>query len=166
MTEIVRLKLSEVSEKTGIPTEVLAAMAKDDLFPQVVRGKAGHAYFPADRVPTWIDCIEILEMERDRHLRRTQALVARLDREIEAVRNDIAEAREHPSQPLGVDFMSLGDRPYGRHDAPDQGQPTVTGILQAFSFARLGVILTDKALRRAKAAAPEGDPPDARGKED
>ena len=157
--EVARLKVSEVSEKTGIPTDVLARMARDDLFPQVVRGKAGHIYFPADQVPTWAECIEILEEERDRHLRRTQALLARLDREIEAVRNDITEARENPNQSLGVDFMSLGDRAYGR-DAIDQGQPTVTGILQAFSFARIGVILHDEALRSAKAAAPEGDPPE------
>lgn len=155
-----QLKLSEVSAQTGIPVDVLTTMARDDLFGQVIRGRSGHVYFPDDRVPTWGECIAILERQRDRHLQRTEMLLARLDSEIEAVRNDIAEAREHPGQQLGVDFMSLGDRAYGRRDAPDQGQPTVTGILQAFSFARLGVIIYDEALRRAKEAAPEGDPRD------
>ena len=43
-----RLKLSEAAAVCGIPTDVLA-MARDGLFPQVVRGKSGHLYSPPGR---------------------------------------------------------------------------------------------------------------------
>lgn len=45
MSEPDLAKLSEASELCGIPT--LKMMAADGLLPQVVRGKAGHVYFPA-----------------------------------------------------------------------------------------------------------------------
>jgi hypothetical protein len=44
-------KLSEASELCGIPTDILKLMAVDGLLPQVVRGKAGHVYFPRNDVP-------------------------------------------------------------------------------------------------------------------
>lgn len=154
-----KLKLSEVSAAAGIPASVLATMAKDDLFPQVIRGRAGHIYFPSNDVPSWTECIELLEEERDRRLRKTAGLLARLDREIEAVRNDIIEAREHPDQPLGVDFISLGDRFRSRPESIE-GQSTVTGVLHAFSFERMGVVIYDDALREAREHTPIGDPPD------
>jgi len=44
-------KLSEASGQCGIP-HILKLMATDGLLPQVVRGKAGHVYFPRNDVPT------------------------------------------------------------------------------------------------------------------
>ena len=38
----------------------------------------------------------------------------RWDTELEAVRNDITEAREYPQQPLGIDLMSSGHWPHDR----------------------------------------------------
>jgi hypothetical protein len=47
-------KLSEASELCGIPTaDIPKLMAVDGLLPQVVRGNAGHVYFPRNDVPTW-----------------------------------------------------------------------------------------------------------------
>ena len=68
-------------------------MAADGLLPQVVRGKAGHVYFPRNDVPTWSECVSLLKEQRDRHLRRAASALRRLDTELEAVRNDITEAR-------------------------------------------------------------------------
>jgi hypothetical protein len=145
-----RVTLSETSKTNGIPRGVLALMANDDLFPQVTKGTAGHAYFPADQIPTWAECIDVLEEERDRQLRRAQALMDRLGREIEAVNNDIVQAREHPDDPLGVDLLTLGHRPYDGYTTAHSGQPTVAGILEAFSFERMSIIQYDRALREAK----------------
>lgn len=44
----------------------------------------------------------LLKEQRDRHLRRAASALCRLETELEAVRNDIAEAREYPQQTLGV----------------------------------------------------------------
>ena len=71
--QLPRLKLSEASARCGIPPRVLKLMASDDLFAQVERGQAGHFYFPDSNVPTWSECIAILEEERDRQLRRASA---------------------------------------------------------------------------------------------
>lgn len=99
------LKLSEVSARSGISPDVLKRMVSDDLLPHAQRGRAGHIYFPADAVPTWAQCVTLLENQRDYHLRCALRLIDRLSRELEAVRNDINEAREHPRQTLGVDLL-------------------------------------------------------------
>lgn len=93
-------KLSEASELCGIPTDILKMMAGDGLLPQVVRGKAGHVYFPRSQIPNWGECVNLLKEQRDRHLRRAASALRRLDTELEAVRNDITEAREYPQQTL------------------------------------------------------------------
>lgn len=154
-----KLKLSEASAANGIPTGVLTNMARDGLFPQAIRGRGGHLYFPETAVPTWNECVEILEEERDRRLRRAKELLNRLDREIEAVRNDINEAREHPAESLGVDFLTIGHRSYGLVDSAE-GQPAITGILQAFSFERMRIVGLDRTLRDARDSVPDGDGPD------
>ena len=78
-------KLSEAAELCGIPTDVLKMMAGDGLLPQVVRGKAGHVYFPRQQIPDWSECITLLKEQRDRHLRRAASALRRLETELEAV---------------------------------------------------------------------------------
>ena len=145
------LKLSEASALCGIPTQILKLMASDNLFPDIERGRAGHFYFPETALPTWSECIAVLEEERDRHLRRATALLDRIDRELEAVRNDINEAREFPRQPLGVDLLSLGDWINDRH----RGQTTVSTILNEFVMQRWRITQYDDALRDALANSPD-----------
>lgn len=48
---------------------------------------------------------------------------------MEAVRNDITEAREYPQQTLGIDLMSFGHWPYDRMASSLRGQPLITGVL-------------------------------------
>lgn len=143
------LKLSEVSAQSGVSLDVLRRMVSDDLLPHVQRGRAGHIYFPADAVPTWAQCVTLLEEQRDHHLRRALQLVDRLGRELEAVRNDINEAREHPRQTLGVDLLALGD---WRQSRPLEGETTTAAILHQFVFERIAIQNYDRALREARNA--------------
>lgn len=138
MSEPQLAKLSEAAELCGIPTDVLKMLAADGLLTQVVRGKAGHVYFPRDTIPTWTECVNLLKEQRDRHLRRAASALRRLETELEAVRNDITEAREYPQQTLGIDMMSFGHWPYDRMGSSLRGQPLITGVLEQFTSERLG----------------------------
>ena len=143
------VKLSEASAMSGISTDVLKQLVGDDLLPHAQRGRAGHIYFPADAVPTWAHCVTVIEEQRDHHLRRALQLVQRLERELEAVRNDISEAREYPRQALGVDLLALGD---WRHSHPLEGETTTAAILHQFVFERIAIQNYDRALREARNA--------------
>ena len=132
-------KASEASEFCGMPIDVLKMMAADGLLPQVVRGKAGHVYFPRSAIPTWSECVDLLKEQRDRHLRRAASALRRLETELEAVRNDITEAREYPQQTLGNrphELWSLALRPHG----VDTARPTlITGVLEQFTTERMAI---------------------------
>ncbi|UCA22988.1 MULTISPECIES: hypothetical protein [Mycobacterium] len=132
-------KVSEASELCGMPIDVLKMMAADGLLPQVVRGKAGHVYFPRSAIPTWTECVKLLREQRDRHLRRAASALRRLENELEAVRNDITEAREYPQQTLGIDLMSFGHWPYDRMASTLRGQPLITGVLEQFTTERIAI---------------------------
>ncbi len=134
------VKLSEVAQLCGIPADVLKLMAADDLFPQAVRGRAGHVYFPEQEVPTWAACVNLLREQRDRHLRRAAAALRRMETELEAVRNDINEAREHPRDTLGIDMMSFGHWPHDRVASSIRGQPLITSVLEQFTTERMSII--------------------------
>lgn len=139
MSEQDLAKLSEAAEQCGIPAEILKMLAADGLLPQVVRGKAGHVYFPRSNIPSWTECVSLLREQRDHHLRRAASALRRLETELEAVRNDIAEAREYPQQTLGIDMMSFGHWPYDRMGSSLRGQPLITGILEQFTSERLSI---------------------------
>ncbi|PND54172.1 DNA-binding protein [Mycobacterium sp. ENV421] len=132
-------KVSEAAELCGMPIDVLKMMAADGLLPQVVRGKTGHVYFPRSAIPTWTECVELLREQRDRHLRRAASALRRLDTELEAVRNDITEAREYPHQTLGIDLMSFGHWPHDRMASTLRGQPLITGVLEQFTTERIAI---------------------------
>jgi hypothetical protein len=102
------LKLSEASELCGISVQILKLLISDGVLPQTVRTPQGDAYLPSEAVPTWQECRDLVGAQRDRHLKRMADLVSRLQMELEAIRNDIAEAREHPTDELGVDLLSAG----------------------------------------------------------
>ena len=83
-------------------------------------------------MPTWEQCRHLVEQCRDYHLARAVKLLDRVDVELEAVRNDIAEARENPTEPLGVDLLSCSV--WGR-----SGQTTLATVLQQFELARMNI---------------------------
>lgn len=104
-----------------------------------MRGRAGHVYFPRSAIPSWSECGDLLREQRDRHLRRAASALRRLDTELEAVRNDIAEAREYPQQTSGIDLMSFGHWPYARMASSLRGQPLITGVLEQFTTERKAI---------------------------
>ncbi|BBN50870.1 hypothetical protein [Mycobacterium avium] len=106
MTKPQGLKLSEAAKLCGISADTLQLLIADELLPQAVRSPRGHAYLPATDVPTWEHCRQLVLRQRDRHLQRATDLIARVEVELEAIRNDITEAREHPAEPLGVDLLA------------------------------------------------------------
>lgn len=153
------LKLSEASKLSGIPMDLIKMLADDGLLDGVERGRAGHLYVRREKVPTWTHCVALIAGRRDRLLQHAEHLLDRLDRELEAVRNDLAEAREFTYQPLGVDLLALGgsaDRVLPLHD----GQPTAAAILGQFAMTRWEIVRWDNALRDARMASPDGDAPD------
>lgn len=158
MSDADLVKLSEVAQSCGIPTDVLKLMASDNLFPQAVRGRAGHIYFPRRDVPSWSECVELLREQRDRHLRRAAAALRRMETELEAVRNDISEAREHPRDALGIDMMSFGHWPHDRVASSLRGQPLITSVLEQFTTERMSILRYHDAYLDALAS--EGREPD------
>jgi DNA-binding transcriptional MerR regulator len=102
------LRLAEVSKMCGCSVDTLRLLIADGKLDQVLRSDRGHSYLPADSVPSQQECRTIIEQRRDHYLRHAQQLLDRLDVELEAVRNDIAEAREHPGQELGIDLVAFG----------------------------------------------------------
>lgn len=133
-----QLKLSEASKLCGINTRTLKLLVADGLL-AAERTPQGQPLIPDDSVPTWSDCRALLEQQRDRHLQTAAKLLERVEVELEAVRNDIAEAREHPAQPLGVDFSTFSF--YGA-----SGQSTLGEVLSQFELARMDVNRYDRAL--------------------
>ena len=92
----------------GCSVDTLRLLIADGKLSQVHRSDRGHAYLPADSVPSQQECRTIIEQRRDHYLHQAQELLDRLNVELEAVRNDIAEAREHPGQELGIDLVAFG----------------------------------------------------------
>jgi len=86
------LKLSEAAKMCGIGVSTLKLLNADGLDPNVVRARKGYPSVPAESVPTWQECRQLVEHRRDRLLQRAAKLVDRVAVEIEAVRNDITEA--------------------------------------------------------------------------
>lgn len=89
--------------------------------------------------PTWSECVSLLKEQRDRHLRRAASALRRIDTELEAVRNDITEAREYPQQALGIDLMSFGHWPHDRMASSLRGQPLIIGVLEKFTTERMAI---------------------------
>lgn len=93
----------------------------------------GNALLPEDSVPTWEECRRPVEQRRDHHLQRAAKWIDRLRVALEAIGNDIAEAREFPNQPLGVDLLASTSYSF------NSGQTTLSAILQQFDLARMEV---------------------------
>lgn len=136
------LKLSEAAKLCGISAETLQLLIADELLPQAVRSARGHTYLPAANVPTWEHCRQLVTRQRDRHLQRAADLIARVEVELEAVRNDITEAREHPAEPLGVDL--LGATSYATYG---NTTTTLAATLQQLDLVRMQIVRYHAALQ-------------------
>lgn len=130
MTDV--FKLSEAAKLCGVSVPTLRMLIADGLLP-ATRTSNGHSLLSADAVPTWQQCRNLIEGERDRALQRAAKEVSRIAVEIEAVGNDIAEARENPRLQLGVDLLAT--------------TKPLSAALSRLDFERTQVILYDRALK-------------------
>jgi DNA-binding transcriptional MerR regulator len=126
------LKLSEASRICGVSASTLKLLLSDQLLPQAVRTQSGHVYLPDDDLPTWEQCRRLVEQRRDHHLQQAAKLIERARVELDAISNDVAEAREHPTEPLGVDLLSSAIW-------AQSGQTTLATVLRQFDLARMHV---------------------------
>lgn len=131
-------KLSEASKLCGVSVATLRMLIADGLLP-AIRTSNGHPLLPADAVPTWQQCRALIEGERERALQRAADQVRRIAVEIEAVGNDIAEARQNPRLQLGVDLQAA--------TAGRSSESPLATALSQLDFERMQVIFYDRALK-------------------
>ncbi|MFV8142044.1 MerR family DNA-binding transcriptional regulator [Mycolicibacterium senegalense] len=139
MTEL--FKLSEASKLCGVSVGTLRLLISDELLPAATRTSNGHPLLPADAVPTWQQCRDLIEKQRATALQRAADHIKRIEVEIQAVGNDIAEAQEHPLQPLGVDLLAANSR------AAHGSETTLSAALSQLDFARIEISIYDRALK-------------------
>ena len=129
-------KLSEAAKLCGIRTQTLNELIADGLLP-VTRTSKGHPLLEA--VPTWQQCRDLIAQQRDLALQHAAALVKRIEIEIQAVSNDIAEARQNPLLPLGVDLLAANSQ--------RSSDTTLASALSQLSTVRTRIIDYDRALK-------------------
>jgi DNA-binding transcriptional MerR regulator len=140
------LKLSEVSQRCGISVAILRQLIDDGLLQESGRAGNGHPLLSLEAVPTWEQCRDLITAQRDRSIVRALEMLDRVSVEVEAVRNDLVEAREHPQEPLGVDLLTSGHYVSG-------DQSTLATALQELSLARFNVVVYQRLLREIVSTA-------------
>ncbi|PZU04546.1 MAG: DNA-binding protein [Gordonia sp. (in: high G+C Gram-positive bacteria)] len=110
------LTLSAAGRECGVRVPVLQMLIQERLLTTgITRTRNGHAYIHRDHVPSWQHIEQrLVAMYADR-LHRADRALAGLETEVEALRNDLTEAQEHPYQPLGDDLHTLAYNPYDHH---------------------------------------------------
>lgn len=129
-------KLSDAAKLCGLRVETLRMLIADGLLP-ASRTSKGSPLLPT--VPTWQQCRELIERQRDFSLQRAADLVKRIGVEVEAVSNDIAEARQDPLLPLGVDLMAANSQ--------RSAETTLATALSQLNSVRLQIVDYDRALK-------------------
>lgn len=120
--------------------DTLKLLIADGLLP-VTRTSNGHPLLAADVMPTWQQCRDLIVQQRERALVRAGELVQRIQVELEAIGNDISEARENPSLPLGVDLLAARGR------EPRGSDNTLSAALRQLDSEQMRVMEYDRALR-------------------
>lgn len=140
----VLLKLSEVHRQTGVDVDTLKMLIQDKLLIRgVERNRTGHVYVRADSLPTHQDIVTLLRKQLERELRTAQNHMRRVEREMEAVRNDLELAVAEPEAPLGHDLMTF------RTHSNDPRDSSLASALSGLQLASWAVQQYQGALKRA-----------------
>lgn len=116
----------EASKLTGIPTTTLKRLCEDRALPGVVRSDRSTYRLRADRLPT-IEQVETLVDERVRRdVRRVRSAFTRVQIELEAVGNDIAELEDDPTSRMGVDLSAFDGSTISGHSTLRQALTRLT----------------------------------------
>lgn len=138
------LRLAEAAKRCGVPVDVLKRLIESGhINSGVVRARSGHAYLREDALPEWADVVELLEHRLRHHIGKARETTRRAIAELEAVVNDLAEAEQHPLDPLGLDLEAFN--PYSRH-ARDK---SFAALLERLLFDTGDVLAYSEALRKA-----------------
>ncbi|GAT01236.1 MerR family transcriptional regulator [Mycolicibacterium fortuitum] len=129
-------KLGDAAKLCGVRVDTLRMLIADGLLP-AARTSRGDPLLPT--VPTWQQCRELIEQQRDVSLQRAGELVERIGIEVEAVGNDIAEARENPLLPLGVDLTAANSQ--------RSSDTTLAVALSQLNSVRMQIVDYDRALK-------------------
>ncbi len=130
----VLLKLSEVHRQTGVDVDTLKMLIEDQLLVRgVERARNGHVYVRADCLPTHQDVLALLREQLGHELLAAQKHMRRVERELEAVSNDLDLAVEDPEAPLGHDLLTL------RSHSRDRRDSSLSSALSGLEFATFAV---------------------------
>ncbi|QFQ31030.2 hypothetical protein EEW87_012980 [Janibacter melonis] len=97
----------EASRLTGISTSTLKQLCEGQALPGVVRVDRYTYRLRTDLLPTIEQVQHILDERIRIDVRRVRAAFARVQVELEAVGNDIAELEDDPSARIGVDLAAF-----------------------------------------------------------
>lgn len=126
------LTLSAAAKESGVRVQVLQMLIQDRKITNgIARTRNGHAYLHRDHVPSWTDIEAILAAMYDERLTLTDAALTAVETEVEAVRNDLTEAQEHPDARLGDDLLAVTRNPYD----PSVSTRTLSGAMSKFRDA-------------------------------
>jgi hypothetical protein len=141
----VLLKLSEVHRQTGVDVDTLKMLIGDGLLVQgVERGRNGSVRMRADYLPTYQALLHLLREQLMHRLRTAQAHMRRVEREMEAVRNDLELAVADPAAPLGHDLLTL------RTHSNDPRDTSLASALSGLQFATWAVQRYQEAVKRTE----------------
>jgi hypothetical protein len=143
---VATLKLGDVAKLCGVNAGVLRRLIDDGALAGSVRSTTGHVYLREDCVPTWHQVVEMLEAQFAVHVHKAQAAHARVQVEIEAVRNDLELALEAPYEVLGDDLTSFHSFPH------DPRQSSLSSALFRMEVEVFAVAAYSQALRETRAA--------------
>ena len=126
------LTLSAAAKEAGVRVQVLQMLIQDrKITAGIARTRNGHAYLHRDHLPTWSQIEHTLASMYVERLTLTDAALRAVETEVEALRNDLTEAQEHPDGPLGDDLLEVTKNPYDR----TVSTRTMSGALAKFRDA-------------------------------
>lgn len=126
------LTLSAAAKEAGVRVQVLQMLIQDrQIIEGIARTRNGHAYLHRDHLPTWTEVEHTLSTMYTDRLRLTDVALSAVETEVEALRNDLTEAQEHPEARLGDDLLEVITHAYDR----TASTRTLTGALDKFKNA-------------------------------
>lgn len=126
------LTLSAAAKEAGVRVQVLQMLIQDrKITAGIARTRNGHAYLHRDHLPTWTQIEQTLASMYTERLGLTDAALTAVETEVEALRNDLTEAQEHPDARLGDDLLEVTKNPYDR----SASTRTMSGAIDKFRNA-------------------------------
>lgn len=118
--------MSEASKLTGISAHTLRYLCEERALSGVVRGERSTYRLRSDRLPTVEQIEQVLEERVRRSIEHIRAAFDRVQVELEAVGNDIAELEDDPTGPIGIDLSVFDSYTISSHSTLRQALGRLT----------------------------------------